>query len=153
MSEEIMTEYSRIIHDPDTNQNLDEHLEVVFHEIFNEHVSNEEAIGALLDPYATEVNGTNAVKFGNALKDAEQAIRWASQYGSVKIDPASAYQHLAPVPGYEKREIQWVVSVGECKQDATARLLPHAIVLAGVQWLRVVADSVLNSGRDGATQH
>jgi len=148
-----MAPHSRIILDPDTNQNLDEHLEVIFYEIYHEHVSSKEAVGTLLDPYAVEVKKEQAVRFGNALDDTEQAIRWASQFGVVRIEPVSAYEDLKPDPGAEEREIQWVVTVGECEQVATARLLPHAIVLAGVQWLRMVADSVLNSVDEGTTQH
>lgn len=142
---------SRIYLDESTGRNKDEHLEVVFSEIFREHISDKEAIGALLDPYAIGVLGDKAIRFGNALDDVEQAIRWASQFDLLLIDPASACEGPLNPPGYEGREVNWVVTIGDCDDLVTARLLSHAIVLAGVHWLRMIADNVLNEGTE--TKH
>jgi len=142
--------HSRIYVDSKSQQVLDEHLEIVFYEIYNEKVECKESIGQLLDPYAIEIHGDKAVLFGDALDNIEQAIKWASQYGLLSLSPTANYS-VEPVPGDEDREINWVAICGETEKVATARLLSHAIVLSGVQWLRNVASSVLNN--EGSTAH
>jgi len=149
---EATNDTSRIYYDDETKQNLDEHLEVVFYEVFHEKISDKNAIAQLLDPYAVEVNGEKAVMFLDALDNEEHAKKWASQYGSVRIESADDYD-IEPVPGHENREIKWVVSCGDGGKVATARILSHAIVLAGVQWLRMIASSVLNSNDTGSSIH
>ena len=145
---EMAIENRQVFWDDELKQNLDEHLETVFHEVFHETVSDKASIGQLLDPYAVEVHGGEAVRFGDALDNVEQAIRWAIQFGCISVDTASNY-----VMEDEGREVNWVVRMSNVEMIITHRVMSMAIVLAGVQFLRQVAYSVLNPASNGGTKH
>jgi hypothetical protein len=84
--------------DESLGKNVDEHLEVVFKQIYEWQIEGEQgnAIAILLNPYTKASFGDSAIAFDGALQDIDHAVRWSSQFGDVRvfaIDAKSAKDH------------------------------------------------------------
>lgn len=90
--EKVMAhEPSRIYYDDVLGQYLDAVLESAFRDVYDETVSDKIALGKALDVYLKETFGEDAILFGSALNDVEQAIRWTTQLERLTINSAANY--------------------------------------------------------------
>jgi hypothetical protein len=145
-------EPSRIYYDDVLGQYLDAVLESAFRDVYDETVSDKIALGKALDVYLKETFGEDAILFGSALNDVEQAIRWTTQLERLTINSAANYS-AEPVADLRNRENNWIASCGDTEKLSVGRTLSQTVVLAGIQRLREIAYRVLNTVDEGATAH
>ena len=122
----------------------DEHLDIVFKQISEGDTAGEEgeAIAILLNPYGRAVQGDGAIPFDGALDNIDHAVRWACQFGSLKISSLPSDNGLS---GDKGRWFEAKVEGNELAQFSVRGQTAHqAILLAGIQFLREIAYAVLN---------
>ena len=137
----------RLMHDTSTGKNVDEHLEIVFSEVYHENISDPAAITTLINPYTSAIYGDAAVPFEPALTSIEHAIKWATQFGELRIIPVTGVM-AREILKDDTRECNWIAKIGDDRPDQSrvyGRTLIQVIVLAGVQVLRETAHGLLNS--------
>ncbi|MET4190629.1 MULTISPECIES: hypothetical protein [unclassified Bradyrhizobium] len=145
----------RVYMDDSLNKNADEHLEIVFKEVYDWQISDYQAIGVLLDPYTQHVFGEAAIPFANSLENLEHAIKWVTQFGELRIIPVTAADLKMVRAEFGDKPISFGAKIGNDKSDqcrAYGGTLIQAVVLAGVQVLREFSYDLLNSKR-GETAH
>jgi hypothetical protein len=146
----------RIYTDESLGKHADEHLEIVFKEVYDWKISDHIAIGVLLDPYVKTIFGEAYVPFGDALENLQRAITWAMQFGELRIIPITAEDRrvLFKDPDLAGKVIDYGAKIGNDKQDqfrAYGATLNQVIVLAGVQVLREYSYELLNKNSNDQT--
>jgi hypothetical protein len=145
----------RIYRDENLGKNVDEHLEVVFKEVYDWEISDNDAIATLLDPYTQRIFGADYVPFATALDDLSHTIRWAMQFGELRLFPITAEDTSVIRAEFGDKIINYGAKIGDDKQGelrAYGATLIQVIVLAGVQVLREYAYELLNT-KAGSTAH
>jgi hypothetical protein len=143
----------RAYFDESLGKYADEHLEVVFKQIYEWQVEGEQgnAIAILLDPYTNASFGDAAVAFDGALQDIDHAVRWSSQFGDVRVSAIDAQSANADQLGSELGSDMFGSKI---ENDQFKHLMVfgktvhQAILLAGVQVLREFAHEVLNRSQN-----
>ncbi len=144
----------RIYRDDTAERNQDEYLEVCFKEVYDWNISSPKAIGEILDPLAIHAFGDAHIPFRNALADLPHAIKWATQFGELRIIPISAAELAAIKADVGEKTINYGAKIGNDKPGqfrAYGATLIQCVVLAGIQVLREYSYDILN--KDQTTSH
>jgi hypothetical protein len=145
----------RVYMDESLNKNADEHLEVVFKEVYDWNLSDHSAIGLLLDPYTSAIFGAAAVPFNGALEDLAHAVKWATQFGELRIIPITTDDRKSITAQVGDKVVNYGAKIGDDREDqfrAYGDSVLQVVILAGVQVLREYAYDLLNT-KAGDTAH
>lgn len=153
-----MTPDDRIYNDTSLGKHADEHLEVVYNEVYHWQISDYVAIGVLLDPYAEAIFGDAHVPFRDSLENLHHAVKWATQFGELRIIPITEAD-LAVIreePTLNGKIINFGAKIGPDKDGQSrsyGQRLEQAIVLSGVQVLREYSYELLNPSKEKNATH
>jgi hypothetical protein len=140
-----MTE--RAYFDQSLGVNADEHLEIIFKQVFEENTAGDEgkAIAVLINPYCQTLFGDAALSFDGALESIERAMRWSCQFGDIRFFTVSPSARAAqPELEFKDKAFGATIDHPIGGSAVLGKTVHQTILLAGIQVLREIAYATLN---------